>query len=138
MAIQNSRYMRVYLSTTAIAEAQDANISMNTAMRDTTTKDSGGNATYEPGISSATISTSGLYKLGELETTGADLWDAFANKTSLTIYLKDEQATTGEIESIQYTGYLSSLEVNSGGAEDNVTYSASFQCTGAPTKNAAI
>lgn len=136
MAIFNGTELGVYIGTTLIAAATDCTLSLNMEMIDITTKDSSAFRELLPGLRSGSISCSGLIDyLDASNKDVSDLWDAFENKTALTLKFEKATQTTGEL-SFSATGYISSLE-QSGGTEDTATYSATFELSGAITDTPA-
>lgn len=112
---------------TRIAHANDASISLNAAVRDITTKDSAGYKEVLEGLREGTISTSGLYAMNDAN--GAEaLHTALQART--TVILRFTTGVTGD-KAYKATAYITSLELGSPGQEDNATYSAEFQITGA-------
>lgn len=135
--IVNSTAMAVYINTTGttyvkIAYATDASISISSDMRDITTKDSAAWREVLPGLRSATISISALYEMQAstqgVHATTKPLWGALDGRTSVTVRFMT--AVTGD-QYFTVTGYISSLELNSPGNEDNATYSCTIEATGA-------
>lgn len=135
--IINSTAMAVYVNTTGttyvkIAYSTDASISISSSLRDITTKDSFAWREVLPGLRSATISISALYEMQAatqgVHATTKPLWGALDGRTSLTVRFMT--AVTGD-QYFTVTGYISSLELNSPGLEDNGTYSCTIEATGA-------
>jgi|SRR6056297_75053 len=122
----NTTLLRVKVDGNAIARANDASISFTHDTRDITTKDSGGYRELLEGLRSAEASTSGLYAYDD--TNGGDsLFADLKGRNQVEI-----EFTTDETGDTVYTvdAYITSLELNSSGQEDNAGYSASFACTG--------
>ena len=129
MDIMNGTKLAVYNSTTKLAHATDCSIEISMDTIDTTTKDSAGWRDILPGLRQASVNTSHLYEDSASE--GVDeLWAAFLARTPLTLRFSTE--VVGEE---RFTGsfYLTSLSL-SGGVEDAATYSATFELSGALTK----
>lgn len=133
--IINGTLMRLYKDSTAIGYATSCSMSITAAMREILTKDSasGGWREVKKGQLSGTLTTEALY---------AGPGDASAN------YLYDDLFTdlvSGSSLTIKFTTDVSgdnvftmsalctSLELNAG-VEENSSYSASFDVTGAITK----
>jgi len=96
--------------------------------RDATTKDSSGTRDILEATKSGTISVSALY--AEDAAYGVDdLMTAWSGRTQLTVKFSTEVSGDHYWEA---SAYVTSLEVSSG-MEDNVTYSATFELTGAIT-----
>jgi predicted secreted protein len=96
--------------------------------RDATSKDSSGTRDLLEATKSGTISVSALY--AEDATYGVDdLMTSWAARTALTVKFSTE--VSGD-HYWSASAYITSLEV-SAGMEDNVSYSATFELTGAIT-----
>lgn len=124
--ITNGRNMRFFDGGTALGRATDCTLSFSSEMRETAHKDLTGNWTAKaPGAMSGTGSASGLYS--EDANAAESLFTKMNAGTALTLTFTTEvtgdQVWTG-------TAYISSLEMNAPDNE-NVTYSVSFEFTGA-------
>jgi len=129
--IMNGTLLGVYSASTLIAHATEGSISLNLDTRDATTKDSSGTRDLLEGIKSGTISVSALY--AEDAAYGVDdLMTAWSGRSTLEIKFSTE--VTGD-HFWSASAYVTSLEVNAG-MEDNVSYSATFELTGAITYSA--
>lgn len=122
-----AKNMKMYVGATAITCQTDASISMSTNMFETTCKDSAANSAFLPGSKSWTASGSG--NLAFDATYGAEelfaTWDA---QTSMSIVF--QTAVTGDKK---YSGsaYITSLNINSSGNDEAVTFDYELQGTGA-------
>jgi len=124
----NGTLLGVYVGSTLIAHATEGSISLSMDTRDATTKDSSGSRDLLEATKSGTISVSALY--AEDATYGVDdLMTAWSGRTQLTVKFSTE--VSGD-HYWSAAAYVTSLEVSSG-MEDNVTYSATFELTGAIT-----
>lgn len=124
----NGTLIGVYAGGTLIAHATEGSISLNLDTRDATTKDSSGTRDLLEGVKSGTVSVSALY--ADDATYGVDeLMSAWSGRSTLTIKFSTE--VTGD-SYWEASAYVTSLEV-SAGMEDNATYSATFELTGAIT-----
>ena len=124
----NGTLLGVYAGGTLIAHATEGSISLSMDTRDATTKDSSGTRDLLEATKSGTISVSALY--AEAAAYGVDdLMTAWSGRTALTVKFSTE--VTGD-HYWEASAYVTSLEVNSG-MEDNVTYSATFELSGAIT-----
>lgn len=129
--VMNGTDLGVYFGTSdgsevLIAKATECSISINEDARDTTTKDSSGWRELLEGLRSWSVSTSHLH--AEDDTTNIqDLWSAYSSRA--TVYLLLSTAQTGDY---RWNGAarIASIEKNAG-TEDNVTYSVTFEGTGA-------
>lgn len=132
----NSRLLRVYTGATpvAVACATDAQISFNSELRDSTCKDTGGWRDILPGLKSAQVTTSGLYQDTSAATDAGfnDLYDDWAAGTEVTLRMSTE--VTGDTF-WSMPAYITSLELNSSGVDENVTFSATFEVAGTITKD---
>lgn len=115
-----------------IGRCTSASLSVSMETRDTTTKQSAGFAEHLEGLKSFTLSGDGLvvYTIAGDFDTPDNLYNILNNRTLVKV--KFGSTTSGEID---YTGdaFLTSYEQEAG-VEDNVTYSFSFQGTGALTQ----
>ena len=129
--IMNGTLLGVYVGTTLVAHATEGSISLSMDTRDISSKDSAGTRALLEGMKSGSISMSALY--AEDSAYGADeLYTIMAARTPLAVKFSTE-VTADHFWSA--SAYLTSLEV-SAGTEDNVTYSATFELTGAITYSA--
>ena len=126
--IMNGTLLGVYVGSTLIAHATEGSISLSMDTRDATTKDSSATRDLLEATKSGTISVSALY--AEDATYGVDdLMTAWSARTTLTVKFSTE--VTGD-HYWEASAYVTSLEVNAG-MEDNVSYSATFELSGAIT-----
>jgi len=130
MAIINGTVWLLALGGTDLPDQTEGSISINMEMRDITTKDSSGYRELLPGLRSGTISVSGLIDDQGTGGAGGTLFTALSAQTEQSIVFGLDSTND-----YHYTcfGFCSSLEV-SGGTEDNVTYSATFELTRAITQ----
>jgi len=130
MAIINGTVWLLALGGTDLPDQTEGSISINREMRDITTKDSSGYRELLPGLRSGTISVSGLIDDQGTGGAGGTLFTALSAQTEQSIVFGLDSTND-----YHYTcfGFCSSLEV-SGGTEDNVTYSATFELTRAITQ----
>ena len=109
---------------TAIPMQVDCSISLAQSTRESVTKDSGGARTVFAAVRSASASFSGL-----LDITSNDLTDLTGYMTNGSVVTFEIGALTGVgTEEVKFaaTGVLTGLDV-SGGTEDNVQISGSFE-----------
>jgi len=124
----NGTLLGVYSASTLIAHATEGSISLSMDTRDATTKDSSGTRDLLEATKSGTISVSALY--AEDAAYGVqELMTAWSARTALTVKFSTE--VSGDYY-WSASAYVTSLEVNSG-MEDNVSYSATFELSGAIT-----
>lgn len=105
----------------------NASISMSTNMFSTACKDAGAWDAQQPGLKSWTGSAEGNFAFDA--TNGfEELFAAWTNQTVVPLVMQN--AVTGDKK---YSGstYISSLELNSSGNDEAVTYSVEFTGTGA-------
>ena len=133
--IINGTLMRLYKDSTAIGYATSCQMNISSAMREILTKDSasGGWREVKKGQLSGTLSTEALYAGPGDASTNYLFDDLFADLiagTELTI-----KFTTDVVGDNVYTmkAICTSLDLNAG-VEENVSYSASFEVTGAIVK----
>lgn len=130
MAIINGTVWLLALGGTDLPDQTEGSISINMDMRDITTKDSSGYRELLPGLRSGSISVSGIVDDQGTGGAGGTLFTALSAQTEQSIVFGLDSTND-----YHYTcfGFCSSLEV-SGGTEDNVTYSATFELTRAITQ----
>jgi len=129
----NGTLLGVYSASTLIAHATEGSISLSMDTRDATTKDSSGTRDLLEATKSGTISVSALY--AEDAAYGVqELMTAWSARTALTVKFSTE--VVGDYY-WSASAYITSLEVNSG-MEDNVSYSATFELTGAITYDQVV
>ena len=127
----NGTLMGVYIGSTLIAHSTEGSISLSMDTRDISSKDSAGARALLEGMKSGSISVSALYS--EDGAYGADeLYTAMAARTPLAVKFSTE--VSGD-HFWSASSYLTSLEV-SASTEDNMTFSATFELTGAITYTA--
>jgi len=126
--VMNGTLMGVYIGSTLIAHSTEGSISLSMDTRDISSKDSAGARALLEGMKSGSISVSALYS--EDGALGADtLYTAMAARTPLAVKFSTE--VSGD-HFWSASSYLTSLEV-SASTEDNVSFSATFELTGAIT-----
>ena len=118
-------------SEVAIPDQTEGSISINMETRDITTKDSSGYRELLEGVRSASISVSGLVDDDGAGGAGADLFAVLDGRTTTHIIFGLDAAT--DDYHYECDAFCTSLEI-SAGTEDNVTYSATFEVTGAITE----
>lgn len=118
-------------SEVAIPDQTEGSISINMETRDITTKDSSGYRELLEGVRSASISVSGLVDDDGAGGAGADLF-AVLNGRSTTHIIFGLDAASDDYH-YECDAFCTSLEI-SAATEDNVTYSATFEVTGAITE----
>ena len=131
MAILNGTVFLLKIGGTALPDQTEGSISINMETRDITTKDSAGYRELLEGTRSGTISVSGLIDDDGAGGAGGVLFAELDSRTAQTLLFGLDDAT----DDYHYTcsAFCTSLEV-SGATEDNVTYSATFEITGAITE----
>jgi hypothetical protein len=132
-SVLNGTLLLVYVDGLAIGRARGATLDITHAVRDITTKQSGGWAEFLEGLRSGTLSTEHLY--AEDETTGLAELQAgiFPNRTSVTLRIASTEDGDRYWEA---EAWINSLSINAGAPEDNASFTASFQLTGAITSGA--
>ena len=118
-------------SEVAIPDQTEGSISINMETRDITTKDSSGYRELLEGVRSASISVSGLVDDDGAGGAGADLFAVLDGRATTHIIFGLDAAT--DDYHYECDAFCTSLEI-SAGTEDNVTYSATFEVTGAITE----
>ena len=129
VGVVNSTIFGIYVLDSTykiIGHMTDASFSFSEEPRDITSKDSAGYRALLEGLRSWTMSSSNLFAFDA--TYGVDeLRTAAEARTQLT--LRWSTQVVGDTFA-QGTAYISSLEESSPGAEDNVSFSVTFEGTG--------
>jgi TP901-1 family phage major tail protein len=135
--ILNASSIRFFTGTTdgthtAVANVTECSISLSTETRDISTKTSGGWREILPAMKSASINVSGYFAedatngfndLVDYQIAGTKVFAVFTNVGSGTT------PNSGD-EEFDIAGYITSIE-QTAGFEDNVTWSLTFEITGA-------
>ena len=132
MATVLAKNVKLYTGATptAITCQVDASISVSTNTFETTCKDSGANAEYQPGAKSWTASLTGNADWSA--TNGVEeLFTSWSDQSSVAIVFGD-----GVTGNPKWSGsaYITSLNINSSGNDEAVTFDVELQGTGALTK----
>jgi predicted secreted protein len=135
MAILNGTVFLLKIGTdgseVALPDQTEGSISLNLETRDITTKDSSGYRELLEGVRSGSISVSGLVDDDGAGGAGADLFAVLDGRSTTHIIFGLDAAS--DDYHYECDAFCTSLEVG-GGTEDNVTYSATFEITGAITE----
>jgi len=134
MAILNGTVFLLKIGGTALPDQTEGSISINMETRDITTKDSSGYRELLEGVRSGSISVSGLVDDDDAGGAGGVLFADLDSRTAQTIIFGFDDTSDDYFYSC--SAFCTSLEVG-GGTEDNVTYSATFEITGAITETVA-
>jgi len=126
--IINGTLLGVYAGGTLIAHATEGSMSLSMDTRDATTKSSSGYRNLLEGTRSGSISVSALYA-NDAAYGVNDLMSSFTGRSTLVVKFSTE--VSGD-DYWSATCYMTSLEV-SAATEDNATYSATFEISGAVT-----
>lgn len=126
--IMNATLIAVYVGGTKISHATEGSISLSMDTRDTTTKDSSGNRELLESTKSWSMSAGAMYADDATQGVNA-LMTSWENRSTVTVKFSTEVSGDDYWEG---SAHVTSVEV-SGGVEDNVTYSVSFEGTGALT-----
>jgi predicted secreted protein len=131
MAILNGTVFLLSIGGTVLPDQTEGSISISMETRDITTKDSSGYRELLEGVRSGSISVSGLVDDDGAGGAGSDLFAVLDGRSSVAIVFGFDGAS----DDYNYTcsAFCTSLEV-SAATEDNVTYSATFEITGAITE----
>lgn len=132
MAILNGTAYLLKIGSTDLPDQTEGSISINTEVIDTSSKGSSGFRTIQLGMRSGSISVSGLVDDGNSDAVDT-LMATFSSRNSVSVVFGlDGTATGAEDHNFSATAFVTSLEV-SAGTEDNVTYSATLELSGAIT-----
>jgi TP901-1 family phage major tail protein len=126
----NATSIGIYIGGTLIGASTSGELSLSGNMIDVTSKDSGGDSEFLPGLRSGTMSVEGLVTDDDADYNQSDLFAAHIAGTELAI--KYGVNTTGK-KRFSAAGFITSLS-QSAGMEDVATFSAEFQLTGAITE----
>lgn len=128
-AIFNGTVYLVSIAGTALPDQTEGSISLSMETRDITTKDSSGFRELLESTRSGSISVSGLVD----DTTSAvtTLMTHFAARSSFAVKFGVDTGTHDDVFECA-AGFVTSIET-SAGTEDNVTYSATIELSGAIT-----
>ncbi len=134
MAILNGTVFLLSIGGTALPDQTEGSISISMETRDITTKDSSGYRELLEGVRSGSISVSGLVDDDNAGGAGSDLFGHLDGRSSVSIVFGFDDAS--DDYNYSCSAFCTSLEV-SAATEDNVTYSATFEITGAITETVA-
>lgn len=134
--IINASSIRVFLGTTDDSEVvvdhvTECSISLNTDIRDITTKTSGGWREILPALKSASLSLSGLFAEDATNNFNSLVDHQIAGNLLYVIFTNTGAGSTANAgdEQFDVSGYITSLE-QTAGTEDNVTFSMTLEITG--------
>lgn len=138
VGVMNGTKLRLYAdqaggsSYTVVGNSLDVTLSYTHSPRETTSQDSGGNASFLEGKRSFTIDFNALHS--EDGTNRFQLWYATLASSSLRglVTFKIASTTSGDT-TLTGSGYITSLVQASGGPESNATFNGSIQGTGTLT-----
>ena len=134
MAILNGTVFLLSIGGTALPDQTEGSISISMETRDITTKDSAGYRELLEGVRSGTISVSGLVDDDGAGGAGGVLFADLNSRSAQTLVFGFDEAT--DDYNYSCSAFCTSLEI-SAATEDNVTYSATFEITGAITETTA-
>ena len=133
MAIFNGTVYIVTLGGANLQDQTEGSISLSMETRDITTKDSSGFRELLEGTRSGSISVSGL--VDDTSNAVTTLMTNFAARSSFAIKFGVDTGTHDDVFECA-TAFCTSIET-SAGTEDNVTYSATIELSGAITHDSA-
>ena len=135
MAILNGTVYVVDIAGTTLPDQTEGSISLSMETRDATTKNSLGFRDLVEGTRSASISVSGL--VDDSTSAVTTLMTHFSARTSFAVKFGIDGTNSGDDDDFfSGTAYVTSIET-SAGTEDNVTYSATLEFTGAITHDSS-
>ena len=142
--IINASSIRVFLGTTDDSEVvvdhvTECSISLNTDIRDITTKTSGGWREILPSLKSASLSLSGLFAEDATNNFNQLVDHQIAGEKLYVIFTNTGAGATGNAgdEQFDVAGYITSLE-QTAGTEDNVTFSMTLEITGTVVREVIV
>ncbi len=133
--VLNGSLVRLYLDQTAgsshtvIGYSMDCTLNYTQSPRETTNQGSSGHASFLEGKRSATVDFNMLHGEDGTNNLWLSLATMISNSLRARITGKISTATAGD-KLGTFTGYLTSLSLNTGGPENNVTASGSIQLDG--------
>lgn len=131
MAIFNGTAYLLKVGGTALPDQTEGSISLSMETRDVTTKTSAGFRELAEATRSGSISVSGL--VADDTDAVTTLMTSFTARSTVACVFGVDGTSVGEDDhNFTATGYVTSIET-SGSTEDNVTYSATIELTGAIT-----
>ena len=133
MAIFNGTVYLLQIGGTALPDQTEGSISLSMETRDITTKDSSGFRELLESTRSASISVSGL--VDDTSNAVTTLMTHFAARSSFAVAFGVNTGTHDDVFDCT-TAFVTSIET-SAGTEDNVTYSATIELSGAITHDSA-
>ena len=133
MAIFNGTVYLVSIAGTALPDQTEGSISLSMETRDITTKDSSGFRELLESTRSGSISVSGL--VDDTSSAVTTLMTHFAARSSFAVKFGVDTGTHDDVFECA-AGFVTSIET-SAGTEDNVTYSATIELSGAITHDSA-
>ena len=128
-AIFNGTVYLVSIAGTALPDQTEGSISLSMETRDITTKDSSGFRELLESTRSGSISVSGL--VDDTSSAVTTLMTHFAARSSFAVKFGVDTGTHDDVFECA-AGFVTSIET-SAGTEDNVTYSATIELSGAIT-----
>ena len=133
MAIFNGTVYLISIAGTALPDQTEGSISLSMETRDITTKDSSGFRELLESTRSGSISVSGL--VDDTSSAVTTLMTHFAARSSFAVKFGVDTGTHDDVFECA-AGFVTSIET-SAGTEDNVTYSATIELSGAITHDSA-
>jgi TP901-1 family phage major tail protein len=135
--ILNASSIRFFTGTvdgthTAVANVTECSISLSTETRDISTKTSGGWREILPAMKSASINVSGYFAEDATNSFNALVDYQIAGTKVFAVFTNVGSGATPNVgdEEFDIVGYITSIE-QTAGFEDNVTWSLTFEITGA-------
>lgn len=142
--IINASSIRVFLGTTDDSEVvvdhvTECSISLNTDIRDITTKTSNGWREILPALKSASLSLSGLFAEDATNNFNSLVDHQIAGNLLYVIFTNTGAGSTANAgdEQFDVSGYITSLE-QTAGTEDNVTFSMTLEITGTVVREVIV
>lgn len=123
-AVKNSTNFAFFVGATKVMGQTGASMSIQINERDITTKDSEGWGEYIPGLASSQFTVSGIWVDSGYSVN--DMRDLAVNKTLGTCKFGDGT------DDYSVDSFITSFDVDSPGAEENVTFTATFRGCGVP------
>ena len=139
VGVINGTILRLYFNTTGstyavIGNSTEVTIEFTHSVRETTSQDSAGNASYLEGKRVRNITFAALHS----EDAAVNFWDYYDKLAGSDRGLVGGRVNTGVSGDnyLEFIGYITQLSLTNGGVEGNAAFNGAIQVTGAVTKSA--
>lgn len=139
VGVINGTILRLYFNTTGstyavIGNSTEVTFEFTHQPRDTTSQDSGGNASFLEGKRVRNITFAAMHS----EDAAVNFWDYYDKLAGSDRGLCGGRVNTGVAGDnyLEFVGYITQLTLTNGGVEGNAAFNGAIQVTGAVTKSA--